>query len=127
MLKIIVIYSESIAKQLKIKGSGGSLVLVLVVEDEIVVISKIMYSQEKDELLGFCGVKGLNYQCFDYFIVKVGDGEEGYNIIFSVFRNNVIGNYVRVIIFNLLVLNFLCFFILIMLICNCFDIDFVYW
>ena len=98
MSKIAVIYSESIAKQLKNKGSGGSLVPVLAAEDETAVISKIMYSQEKDELLGFCGVKGPNHQCLDHFTVKVGDGEEGYNTIFSAFRNNVIGNYTRAII-----------------------------
>lgn len=84
--------------ELKNKGNGGSLVPVLAVKDETAVIRKIMYSQEKDELLGFCGVKGPNHQYLDHFTVKVGDGEEGYNTIFSAFRNNVIGNYTRAII-----------------------------
>ena len=34
-------------------------------EDETAVISKVTYSQEKDDLLGFCGIKGANHQCLD--------------------------------------------------------------
>ena len=94
MSKIAVIYRESIAKQFK---SKASLVPVLAAEDETAVISEVTYSQEKDELLGFCGIKGANHQCLDQFTVRVGDGEEGYNTIFSAFRNNVIGSYARAI------------------------------
>ena len=126
MSKIAVIYSESIAKQLKNKGSRGSLVPVLAAEDETEIISKIMYNQEKDKLLAFCGVKGPNHQCLDHFTVKVGDGEEGYNTIFSAFKNNVIGNYARAIILNPLVPNLPCLPILIMPTCNHFDTDFVH-
>ena len=50
MSKIALIYSESIAKQFK---NSGSLVPVLAAEDETAIISKVMYSQKKDELLGF--------------------------------------------------------------------------
>ena len=123
MSKIAVIYRESISKQLKNKGS---LVPVLAAEDETAVISKIMYSQEKDELMGFCGVKGPDHQCLDHFTVKVGDGEEGYNTIFSAFRNNVIGNYARAIILNPLAPNLPRLPILIMPTCNRFDTDFVH-
>ena len=126
MSKIAVIYSESIAKQLKNKGSGGSLVPVLAAEDETAVISKIMYSQEKDELLGFCGVKGPNHQCLDHFAVKIGDGEEGFNTIFSAFRYNVIGNYAWAIILNPLAPNLPRLPFLIMQPCNRFDTDFVH-
>lgn len=95
--KTAVIYRESIAKQFKNKTS---LVPVLAAEDETAVISKV--SQEKFELLGFCGIKGAHHQCLDQFkfTVKVGDGEEGYNTIFSAFRNNVIGNYAQPIAFK---------------------------
>ena len=123
MSKIAVIYSESIAKQFK---NRGSLVPVLAAEDETAIISKVMYSQKKDELLGFCGVKGLNHQCLDHFTIKVGEGEEGYNTIFSAFRNNVIGNYARAIILNPLAPNLPRLPILVMATCNCFDADFVY-
>ena len=123
MSKIAVIYSESIAKQFKNKRS---LVPVLAAEDESAFISKVIYSQEKDELLGFCGINGPNHQCLDHFTVKVGDGEKGYNNIFSAFRNNVIGNYAQAIILNPLLPNLLRLPILIMPTCNCFDTEFVY-
>ena len=123
MSKIAVIYSESIAKQFKNKSS---LVPVLAAEDETAVISKVIYSQEKDELLGFCGIKGPNHQCLDHFTVKVGDGEEGYNNIFSAFRNNVIGNYARAIILNPFLPNLPRLPILIMPTCNRFDTEFVH-
>lgn len=99
MSKTAVFYKESIAKQFKNKTS---LVLVLAAKDETAVISKVTYSPEKFELLGFCGIKGANHQCLDQFkfTVKVGDGEEGYNTIFSAFRNNVIGNYPQPITFK---------------------------
>ena len=71
MSNIAVIYRESTAKQFKNKAS---LVPVLAAEDETAVISKVTYSQEKDELLGFCGIKGANHQCLDQFTVRVGDG-----------------------------------------------------
>lgn len=54
---------------------GVKYVFVLVVEDEIVILRKISYSECIDELLGFCGVIGVDYKCFDYFIVVVGNGE----------------------------------------------------
>ena len=123
MSKIALIYSESIAKQFK---NSGSLVPVLAAEDETAIISKVMYSQKKDELLGFCGVKGPNHQCLDHFTIKVGEGEEGYNTIFSAFRNNVIGNYARAIILNPLAPNLPRLPILVMATCNCFNADFVY-
>ena len=123
MSNIAVIYRESIAKQFKNKAS---LVPVLAAEDETAVISKVTYSQEKDELLGFCGIKGANHQCLDQFTVRVGDGEEGYNTIFSAFRNNVIGNYARAIILNPLLPNLPRLPILIMPTCNRFDTEFVH-
>lgn len=123
MSKIALIYSESIAKQFK---NRGSLVPVLAAEDKTAIISKVMYSQKKDELLGFCGVEGLNHQCLDHFTIKVGEGEEGYNTIFSAFRNNVIGTYVRAIILNPLAPNLPRLPILVMATCNCFNADFVY-
>ena len=94
MSKIAVIYRESIAKQFK---SKASLVPVSAAEDETAAISKVTYSQEKDELLGFCSIKGANHQFLDQFTVRVGDGEERYNTIFSALRNNVIGSYARAI------------------------------
>ena len=99
MSKTAVFYKESIAKQFNNKTS---LVLVLAAEDETAVFSKVTYSQEKFELLGFCGIKGANHQCLDQFkfTVEVGDKEEGYNTIFSAFRNNVIGNYPQPITFK---------------------------
>ena len=99
MSKIAVIYSKSIAKQLKNKGSRGSVVPVGLQKTKLLLSAKLC-SQEKDDLLGFCGVKGPNHQCFDHFTVKVGDREEGYNTIYSAFRNNVIGNYAGAIILN---------------------------
>ena len=123
MSNIAVIYRESIAKQFKNKAS---LVPVLAAEDETAVISKVTYSQEKDELLGFCGIKGANHQCLDQFTVRVRDGEEGYNTIFSAFRNNVIGNYARAIILNPLLPNLPRLPILIMPTCNRFDTEFVH-
>ena len=95
-------------------------------EDKTAVISKVTYSQEMDELLGFCGIKGANHQCLDQFTVRVGDGEEGYNTIFSAFRNNIIGNYARAIILNPLLPNLPRLPILIMPTCNRFDTEFVH-
>ena len=66
--------------------------------------------------------------CCDCIVILflVGDGEEGYNTIFSAFRNNVIGNYARAIILNPLAPNLPRLPILIMPTCNRFDTDFVH-
>ena len=71
-------------------------------------------------------MKGPNHQCLDHFTIKVGEGEEGYNTIFSAFRNNVIGNYARAIILNPVAPNLPRLPILVMATCNCFNADFVY-
>lgn len=37
---------------------------VLAAEDETGIIGQIVYNQATDELLGFCGVKGLSTSCY---------------------------------------------------------------
>ena len=75
--QLSVLYKEAMTR-----GKVGP-VPVLAAEDETNIIGQISYNQRTDELLGFCGVKGTEYKCLDYFTVSVRDGEEGFKTILS--------------------------------------------
>ena len=47
---------------------------------------------------GFCGKK--EHKCQSHFLVTVGEGIVGYELITDAFKNCVIGHYARVIIEN---------------------------
>lgn len=67
--KLASIYKEAMARV------TPTSVPVQAAEDETGIIGQIVYNQASDELLGFCGVKGPEHKCLDYFTVVVG--EEG--------------------------------------------------
>ena len=78
--QLSVLYKKAMAR-----GKVGP-VPVLEAEDETGIIGQISYNQRTDELLGFCGVKGTEHKCLDYFTVSVGEGEEGYKSIINAFE-----------------------------------------
>ena len=59
---------------------------VEVAEDETAIIQEVRYHQEADILTEFCGINGENHQCLDDFVVKVGNGEDGYRVITNAFE-----------------------------------------
>ena len=102
------------------------MVPVLAAEDETAIVSKIMYAEDKDELLGFCGVAGTEHKCMDKFQVIVGEGEEGFHCIVNAFKDYKIGTHARAIILNPLHPDLPRVPVLIMPTFNCFDHSFVY-
>ena len=67
--KLGPLYKEAVA------NITSSSVPVLAAEDETAIIGHVTYHQDRDDLLGFCGVNGQHHACLDHFAVKVGDGE----------------------------------------------------
>ena len=67
------VYTEAM-KKAEIK----SLIPVLTAEDETAIKAEISYSQETDELLGFCGRDDDHYQCLSPIKVVVGDDQDSY-------------------------------------------------
>ena len=90
--KLASIYKEAMAR------ITPTSVPMLAAEDETGIIGQIVFNQASDELLGFCGVKGLEHKCLDYFTVVVGNGEEGYNSIVNAFDQYKVGTYGRAIL-----------------------------
>ena len=89
-----VLYKEAMAR-----GKVAPAPL-LAAEDETGIIGQISYNQRTDELRGFCGVKGTEHKCLDYFTVSVGEEEEGYKSIVNTFEQCKIGTYGRAILLN---------------------------
>ena len=118
--QLSVLYKEAMAT-----GKVGP-VPVLAAEDETGIIGQISYNQRTDELLGFCGVKGTEHKCLDYFTVSVGEGEEGYKSIVNAFEQCKIGTYGRAILLNPLHPKLPRIAVLTMPTCNKFDHTFVY-
>lgn len=54
------------------------LVLYIKVEDDIVIIFRLEYKLDIDEVWGFCGRKGSDYIYEESFIVNVGDDDGVY-------------------------------------------------
>ena len=63
--QLSILYKEAMAR-----GKVGP-VPVMAAADETGIIGQISYNQRTDELLGFCGVKGTEHKCLDYFTVSV--------------------------------------------------------
>jgi len=66
-------------------------------EEETATLGQIRYSENTDELLGFCGVSGADHKCLDYSTVAVGDG---YNTIINAFNEYKIASFAGAIILN---------------------------
>ena len=66
-------------------------------EEETAIMGQIRYSENTDELLGFCGVSGADHKCLDYFTVVVGDV---YNTIDNASNEYKIAPFARAIILN---------------------------
>ena len=118
--KLASIYKEAMAR------ITPTSVPVLAAKDETGIIGQIVYNQASDELLGFCGVKGLEHKCLDYFTVVVGNGEEGYNSIVNAFDQYKVGTYGRAILLNPLHPHLPRIAVLTMPTCNKFDSTFVH-
>lgn len=118
--KLASIYKEAMAR------ITSTSVPVLAAEDETGIIGSIVYNQATDELLGFCGVKGPEHKCLDYFTVSVGNGEEGYNSTVNAFDQYKISTFARAILLNPLHPNLPRIAVLTMPTCNKFDHTMVY-
>ena len=94
-VKIVDIYKNIMS------SLGLSKVPVQISEDETAIIRKITYDQANDTLVGFCG-SSVDNQCEENFLVRVGEGEDGYRNIVSAFENSIIGSYGRLIMINTL-------------------------
>ena len=112
------VYSEAM-RNLNIKH-----IPVLAAEDKTAILGQISYSEETDELLGFCRVSGADHKCLDCFNV-IGDGEQGYNTIVNAFNEYKIASFGLAIILNPLHPKLPCIPILIMPTCNRFSHKFV--
>ena len=104
----------------------SSSVPVLTAEDKTAIIGHVTYHQDRDELLGFCGVNGQHHTCLDHFALKVEDGKKGFTNIVNAFKEYKIGTFGRAIFFNPLHPNLPRIAILVMPTCNTFDDHFVY-
>ena len=69
-------------------------------EDETAIVKEIVYCQEIDKLVGFCGKVDSKHMCVEDCNVEVGEGEKGYENIVSAFKVNEIGGYARAILLN---------------------------
>ena len=72
---------------------------VLISEDETAVTAQIVYAEDKDALVGFCGPL-KDHQCTDNQEIKVGDGEQGYLNLTKSFKENKIGTLARAVLLN---------------------------
>ena len=73
---------------------------------------------------GFCGKK--EHKCQSHFLVTVGEGTAGYEIIIDAFKNCVIGHYAHVIIENPLHEKLPHLVVVVHPTCNRFDANFVH-
>ena len=90
-------------------------------EDETAIVKEVRYLQESDELVGYCGVGSEEHKCIDDFVVKVGEGVEGYNRIVNAFNDYQIGSYAISILINSINAALPKLPIMVMTTCNCFD------
>lgn len=90
--KLVPLYKEGMA------NISSSFVPVLAAEDETAIIGHVTYHQDRDELLGFCGVNGQHHACLYHFAVKIEDGEEGFMNIVNAFKEYKIGAFGRAIL-----------------------------
>ena len=98
---------------------------VCLAEDETIVKKYVRWVAKSDTLVGFCGLKE-EHQCQSHFLVTVGEGDAGYEIITNSFKNNVIGHYARVIIANPLHEKLPRLVVVVHPTCNKFNANFVY-
>ncbi|CAC5392049.1 unnamed protein product [Mytilus coruscus] len=81
------------------KGYYGNLqkIPALAAEDETAIVGTVMYHQDRDELLGFCGPKD-NHKCMENNHIKVGNDRDVYDRLVNAFDKKIIGKYARVIL-----------------------------
>eukprot|EP00112_Aurelia_sp_Birch-Aquarium-sp1_P026516 Seg944.3 transcript_id=Seg944.3/GoldUCD/mRNA.D3Y31 product="hypothetical protein" protein_id=Seg944.3/GoldUCD/D3Y31 len=75
-------------------------VLVETAEDETVIIGKAEWNSRHDEGWGWCGKAGVNHECKEDFVLKVGDDDDAYERLLDAFKENAIASYARVILIN---------------------------
>ena len=97
----------------------------MLAEDETAIVRMVTYDQRTDRLLGFCGPGQNHDHCDPYFIVEIGDGEDGYLNVEAAFQNNRVGCYARAIILNPLNRNYPRIPIVVHPTCNRFNSEFV--
>ena len=85
----------------------------------------VRWVAKSDTLVGFCGMKE-EHKCQSNFLVTVGEGTAGYEIITDAFKNCVIGHYARVIIANPLHEKLPHLVVVVHPTCNRFDANFVH-
>ncbi|CAG2201629.1 unnamed protein product [Mytilus edulis] len=102
---------ESIANNFHVQGPHGkryksstrkffeALLIMGAAEDETAIVGTVMYHQDRDELLGFCGPKD-NHKCMENNHIKVGNDRDAYDRLVNAFDKNIIGKYARVILLN---------------------------
>ncbi|GLJ15321.1 hypothetical protein SUGI_0251220 [Cryptomeria japonica] len=83
----------------KTKHGINGPIYVYLAEEETVVRKYVRWVAKSDTLVGFCGNKE-EHRCQSHFLVIVGEGVAGFDIILDSFKNNVIGHYAHVIIAN---------------------------
>ena len=119
-VKIAMIYKDAL------RSLNINVALVQLSEDETAIIKKVTYNQRDDTLVGFCGKSGDAHQCMTNCVIKVGDGEEGYNTIVDAFKTHTIGCYGRLIMINTLHPSLPNIPVLMMSTCNTFDHEMVH-
>jgi hypothetical protein len=98
--------------------------LIIIAEVETKVNGRIACNHHWDTLTGLCGPNDNHVCVFNYNQV-VGSGEEGYNKIVDIFCTNRVGALARVVMVNLLHQNLPRLVLVVMCICNCFDVPWV--
>lgn len=91
-------------------------------EDETAIQASVVWDQNTDSLIGFCGAKSDTHACQPDCSVTVGDF---YEQLVTAFQNNVIGSHARVIMINPLHPNLPSLPIYMMPTCNKFTADHV--
>ena len=74
-------------------------ILIILVEDETKVISRIIWESRFDSFIGFCDPKE-GHVCSSTFKHVVDMGQMGYKNIVDAFQNYIIGSFARVIMVN---------------------------
>ncbi|MCO5573933.1 hypothetical protein L7F22_027711 [Adiantum nelumboides] len=63
----------------------------ILVEDETAIKKRIRWNAKDDTLVGFDGYKTDDHECMTTCMIKVGEGQEGYDKIVDAFQNCVVG------------------------------------
>jgi hypothetical protein len=96
---LLFVFVAHIYREAKVNHGVEGPILVILAEDETKVKARVSWDARSNGLVGFCGVKE-NRLCISIFRPHVGNGESGYAAIVDSFRQNVKGNFARVIMVN---------------------------